>query len=186
MKYSLPHPHHLLTNPLPKNVLKRKVKSAVIKYWEDNLRHEAESLDSLHLFVPTNCNLQHPHPLWTTAGSNSFECHKSIVLARMISGRFRTEYLSRHWTNNKQGHCQLETCSQTVGNLEHLLISCPGLELVRSRMREMMLCRTRKLIPLNVFIARILESPPAIQLQFLLEPLAFNAITNICDWTLVW
>ena len=178
MKYSLPHPHHLLTNPLPKNVLKRKVKSAVIKYWEDNLRHEAESLDSLHLFVPTNCNLQHPHPLWTTAGSNSFECHKSIVLARMISGRFRTEYLSRHWTNNKQGHCQLETCSQTVGNLEHLLISCPGLELVRSRMREMMLCRTRKLIPLNVFIARILMSTPAIQLQFLLEPLAFNAISN--------
>ena len=48
-------------------------------------------------------------------------------------------------------------------------------------MREMMLCRTRKLIPLNTFIARILESPPAIQMQFLLEPLSFNAISNFCE-----
>ena len=181
MKYCLSHPHYLLTNTMPKNVFKRKVKSAVIKYWEDTLRHEAASLDSLHLFVPTNCNLQQPHPLWTTAGSNSFECHKSIVLAKMISGRFRTEYLSRHWTSNKEGYCQLETCSEEVGNLEHLLISCPGLEQVRSRMREMILSRTRLLFPLKVFIARIFESPPAIQMQFLLEPLAFNLISHFCE-----
>ena len=98
----------------------------------------------------------------------------------MVSGRFRTEYLSRHWTSNKEVICRLETCSGEVGNLEHLLISCPGLEQVRTRMREMMMSRTRKLLPLNALLAQILQSPPAIQLQFLLEPLAFISISNLC------
>ena len=181
LKYSLGHPHQLLFHPPPKSIFKRKIKAAVINFWEDTLRQEASSLDSLHMFVPFNCNLQQPHPLWTTAGSNSFECHKSAVLARMISGRFRTEYLSRHWTNNKQGHCQLDTCLETVGDLEHLLISCPALAPVRTRMRETILTRTMKLIPLNAFILRILVSSPAIQLQFFLEPLAFIEIVNLCD-----
>ena len=181
LKYSLDHPHSMLTNPPAKSAFKNKVKKAVTEYWEDTLRGEASSLDSLSYFLPLNYNLQEPHPLWTTAGSNIFECHKSSVLAKMISGRFRTEYLARHWTSNRQGHCQLESCHGVVGDLEHLLIGCSGLETVRARMREMMLNKTKKLVPLNGFICQILLSSPKIQMQFFLEPLAFVEILRLCE-----
>ena len=181
LKYSLDHPHHLLTHPQSKMVFKRKIKRAVVTYWEDLLRQEASALDSLHYFLPLNCNLQQPHPIWTTAGSSSFEVHKSIVLAKMVSGRFRTEYLSRHWTSNKQGHCLLDTCEGVMGDLEHLLIECPALATIRTRMRQMILTKTSKLVPLRDLVCQILFSPPSTQLQFFLEPLVFLGILKLFD-----
>ena len=149
--------YYLLTSLPPRSAFKKKVKSAVTSYWEDVFRSEASSLPSLHLFVPLNCNLCQPHPLWTSAGSNNFECHKTVVLARMISGRYRTEYLSRHWTSNNLGHCHLATCVGVVGDLEHLLVTCPGLATVRSRMWDMILTRKEILIPLkNLPLRRLL------------------------------
>ena len=181
LKYSLEHPLYLLDNPPVRTSFKKLVKEAVVSYWENILREEASKLPSLEFFVPGNHSLQYPHPLWTTAGSNIFECHKSTVLAKMISGRYRTEYLSRHWTSNKLGFCLLDSCSEVVGDLEHLLIVCPGLDIVRTRMREMFLTRTTKLIPLHQLITRILSSPPPIQLQFLLEPSSFLELTQLYD-----
>ena len=181
LKYSLDHPHFLLTHPPPKAVFKREAKKAVTSFWESKLRQEASELDSLHLFLPYNCTLQQPHPLWVTAGSNCFENHKSLVLAKMISGRFKTEYLSRHWTSNKSGYCQLDSCYETVGDLEHLLVTCPGLAVVRDRMWTMVLAKTRILVPLYNLACIINTSPPNIQLQFLTEPLAFTDITDLCN-----
>ena len=152
LQYSLDHPHQTLSCPPSKAELKKKIKKSVISYWENKLRQEATSLPSLNIFQPYNCDLQHPHPLWTTAGSNSFECHKSTLVAKMISGRFPSDYLSRHWTNNKSGYCQLPSCHEKKGDLEHLLITCQGLATIRSRMWEMVLKKTRKLIPLYNFV----------------------------------
>ena len=154
IKYNLPHPHLLLKHPPPKPAFKKQVKKAVIAYWEDLLREEASALESLHYFLPQLHDLQTPHPLWTTAGSNSFECQKSCVLARMISGRLRTDYLSRHWTANKQGYCQLDTCQDIIGDLEHLLLACPGLESVRLKMKDMILQKTKLLAPLFNFVLK--------------------------------
>ena len=141
LMYHLDHPLHLLHNPPAKTVFKRLAKQAVCDYWENTLKEEASNLPSLHLFVASNCSLQSTHPIWTAAGSNSYECHKSTVLARMVSGRYRTDYLARHWTSNKNGFCILNTCHEVVGDLKHMLILCPGLSQVRTRMRQMFLSR---------------------------------------------
>ena len=95
----------------------------------------------------------------------------------MISGRFKTEYLSRHWTNNKSGYCQIGSCHETVGDLEHLLVTCPGLSIVRDRMLTMVLTKTRLLVPLYNFACIITTSTPNIQLQFWTEP-----FMTFMDW----
>ena len=83
--------------------------------------------------------------------------------------------ITRHWTSNKLGHCQLETCHGSVGDLAHLLITCPALAIVRSRMWEMILTRTVN------FVRQIFYSPPDTQFQFYIEPLAFTDIRDMCD-----
>jgi hypothetical protein len=88
--------------------------------------------------------------------------------------------ITRHWTSNKLGHCQLETCHGSVGDLAHLLITCPALAIVRSRMWEMILTKTAKLVPLNIFVRQIFFSPPDTQLQFFIEPVAFTDIREMC------
>ena len=181
LKYSLDHPHFLLKNPPPKPVFKRMVKRAVISYWENILQDESSSLKSLHYFAPFNCSLQQPHPIWITAGSNTFECHKSAVLARMISGRYHSDYLARHWTSNKLGHCLMDTCPGVIGTIEHLLIVCPSLSVVRGRLRNMILTKTKVLVPLCNFIFNVFMAPPETQTQFFLEPLAFPQIRELCE-----
>ena len=99
----------------------------------------------------------------------------------MMSGRFRTEYLSRHWTSNKLGNCLLASCHGAVGNLEHMLITCPGLSTVRSRMWEMIFSRMGKLLPLKNFAFQIYLSSPEVQLQFFMEPLACTDVNDMCN-----
>ena len=93
LRYALDLPLHLLDYPPIKSIFKRQVREAVTLCWQNIIIDEASKLPSLHLFVALNYSLKAPHPLWTAAGSNPYECHKSTVLARMISGRYRTEYL---------------------------------------------------------------------------------------------
>jgi hypothetical protein len=45
----------------------------------------------------------------------------------MISGRYRTDWLQRHWTG-ESGACRLPSCTSTRGDLPHLLSgACPAL-----------------------------------------------------------
>ena len=73
--------------------------------------------------------------IWTACGSNPFECHKSVITCRMLSGRYLTDRLQRHWTQNKSGKCLLPNCLPAAeGSLEHLLLHCPALSHTRSRL----------------------------------------------------
>ena len=180
MRYSLPHPHQLLLAPPPRSVFKRRVKSAISKYWENTLHDEASSLDSLHLFHPMNCSLEETHTVWTSAKDSPFECHKAVVLARMISGRFRTERLIRHWsTVNREGYCLLKTCNSMIGSLEHMLISCPGLQSVRTRMQGMYLEKTSILVPLQRAISELFGASPEDQLQLILDPMSIDLLKSL-------
>ena len=79
-----------------------------------------------------------PHPLWLTCGSNPFEVNKAVIQARMLSGRYITDKLARHWSQNDVGHCSLPTCSsKAVGSLEHFLLSCPALQETRNKMMKL-------------------------------------------------
>ena len=132
----------------------------------------------MHLFVANTCSLRNPHLVWTTA-TNSFECRKASVVAKMVSGRFRSEYLTRHWSKNKLGYCLAETCTETIGTLEHLLVHCPALSAVRQRMWSMFFDSSVMFPPLYTFLRLVEKSLPQTQLQFLLDPTAFPEILEI-------
>ena len=136
IQYNLPSPITLLQHPLNKYSYKKLIKSRVIDFWETHLRAEALELreHSLKYFKAEFMSLSKPHLLWSTCGSNPYEIHKSVIQARMLSGRYITDQLSRHWTGNKLGLCSIPGCSgQEFGSLEHILLSCPALSEARHR-----------------------------------------------------
>ena len=137
--YELPHPQYILQHPPTKGIFERLVKSHVIRYWETKLRQEAKNLTSAPYFVPEFMSLTKPHPIWSSCGSNPFEVHKAVITARMLSGRYPTDQLQRHWTQNKAGICLLPTCasSKSLGSLEHLLLMCPALAPTRLKLLEL-------------------------------------------------
>ena len=182
LMYSLPHPLQLLDNPPTKEGFKKLVKLKVVEYWQDLLRNEAASLPSLHYFRPQFHSLQAPHSVWKTAGSNPYESSKSSVLAQMISGRYRTEELCKHWSDNRAGFCLALTCCNIPGTLEHLLIECPALETTRERLRQMWLSRSAQFPPLYHFIQFILATPSSAQVQFILDPTAFPEMINLIQF----
>ena len=138
-KYSLPDPLSILNNPPRKQVLKKLIKSKVMEFWEANLRLTSSSLPSLEFFKCQFYSLSKPHPIWTSAGSNPYEVERAICQARMLSGRYRTCWFSRHWSGDKTGSCSLPTCKQSPvpGTLSHILVDCLDLQPARSRVFRM-------------------------------------------------
>ena len=129
-KYSLADPLHYLENPSSKDSFKRLVKQHVIDWWNIELRARTsvEELPSLSLFRANFMSLSKPHPIWTSAGSSPYEVRKATVQARMLSGRYRTCWLRRHWSGDSSGSCRVPGCSGEQGTLRHLATGeCPGL-----------------------------------------------------------
>ena len=92
------------------------------------MRLEAAPLDSLFLFRPNFMSLSRPHPIWTSAGSSNYEVKKATVQARMLSGRYRTCWLRRHWSGDPTGSCQVPDCDGQPGTLLHIATAeCSGL-----------------------------------------------------------
>ena len=134
LKYSLPHPSTLLECPLTKLAFKNLTKKAVISFWEKKLRDDAKSLKSLEYFRPEFMSLSIPHPIWLTAKSSSYEVIKATVQAKMLSGRYRTGLLSKHWSTNRSGYCLLPSCNAQIEDLAHILVSCPSLNHIRTNL----------------------------------------------------
>ena len=80
------------------------------------------------------------HPLWSSA-ETTHEVKKAAVVADMLSGRYVTDYMARHWSkNNQEGLCQLcriQNLPANLGTLEHLLRFCPALSDSRSSSLDM-------------------------------------------------
>ena len=135
LQYSLPDPLSILSSPPTKSSFNRIVKSKITDFWEVKLRHEASKLDSLVHFKSQFYSLSKPHPIWSSAGSNPYEVEKACCQAKMLSGRFRTCWLSRHWSGVSSGKCPLPKCSlnPTPGTLPHILTQCEDLQPARQR-----------------------------------------------------
>ena len=99
------------------------------------------------------------------------------MVTKMISGQYRSEQLCRFWSNNTNGYCLAPTCSQVLGDLEHLLLHCPALGTTRSRLYRMWNINSKKFPELQVLISAILQSTPAVQVQFILNPTVFPELT---------
>ena len=133
--YQLPHPLSQLDSPLPKEAAKQLFRAAVIDYWETKLRTDAALLPSLQYFKPQFMSLNCPHPIYQTCGSNSYEICKAIVQAKMVSGRYRTDRLVRHFYPDSDGNCSI--CPENVpGTIEHILTQCPSLSETREKLYE--------------------------------------------------
>ena len=141
LQYQLPHPILLLEDHRTKGRFDNLVRSKVVDYWEQKLRNEANNLTSVPYFKPQFMSLTSPHPIWTSCGSSPFESHKAITACRMISGKYLTDRLQRHWTQNREGLCLLPTCTpSSEGSLEHILLHCTAL--TKTRARQYQLSRT--------------------------------------------
>ena len=112
-----------------------------------------------------------PHPLWTTAQSNPFEINKSIVVAELLSGRYRSDWLCGHWSKtNPSGHCPLCPGLMIPGTVEHMLVSCQGLADKREDLILYWNQQTEDNQELQLLTSTILSSQEDQLVQFLLDP----------------
>ena len=139
--------------------------------WEIKLRVDATPLDHLKYFHPSYMSLMKPHPLCTTCSSNPFEVNKAIIQARMLSGRYMTDQLSRHWTHNKAGLCLLSGCNgYSVGSLEHILLECPALHSTRKKMVNFCINVAQKNSTVkDIILAALSSREHTFVMQFLLD-----------------
>ena len=147
--------------------------------WSLAAECSSPTMSSLRYFDPFKASLLHPHPMWTSAAGNSFECSKSTVLARMVSGRYRTEMMCRFWSNNRSGHCLADTCQAVCGDLEHLLIVCPALQHIRHRLHSLWLLKCADCPPLQNLLMRILGSSSELQVKFILDSTSFPELIRL-------
>ena len=171
-EYGLNQPLNILNNPPDKIQFKRLVKLKVCEYWQKELASECSKLPSLVFFDPTRASLLRSHAIWTYAGNNSYEVNKSIVAAKMLSGRYRTEALSRHWSGVGGGFCVMSTCDKVLGDLQHLLLKCPAFHDMRARFLTMWRQKLCHLEPLLDLFMRIINGPDEKHIAFLLNPSA--------------
>ena len=111
------------------------------------------------------------HPVFLTCDSSPWEAGKATIQARLLSGRYRLEALTSHWTpGNRSGLCSLPECWGTdeshKGNLEAFLLSCPSLSVVRTELRESFLKFYRDNPDLENMVTECMRHSPV---QFLLD-----------------
>ena len=133
LMYQLPHPLSLLNTPLSKETAKQLFRDSITDYWQIKLREDTSCLPSLKFFKPQYMSLSRPHPLYQTCGSNSYEICKAIIQAKMLSGRYWTDRLARHFQPGSDGCCSL--CPEIEqGTIEHLLVQCTSLKEKREQL----------------------------------------------------
>ena len=147
----------------------------VLDYWEKKYRGEALLLPSLLHFKPHFFSLSKTHNTFSTAGS-SYEVDKATVVARMLSGRYITDYRTRHWDrSNPAGNCRLCPHSNvgsapTAGDIAHQLLFCAALAEARARAVKLWTIQLSKKPHLQPLIAAIVASHPNEILAFILDP----------------
>ena len=128
-QYALPDPIQTLVSPPEVKLFKSTVKSAVTSHWHSALMTMAAPLNSLRYLRPGFLPLgQGPHPLWWTCQSSPSAVRAATVQAKMLSGRYRSCWLRRHWTH-ETGACRLPGCGMSPGDVAHILCGeCPALQ----------------------------------------------------------
>ena len=168
LQYCLPHPLVILDNPPTKESYKKMVKSHILDFWENKLRGEASMLPSLDYCKASFMSLTNPHPIWTTAQGNPHEVCKAIQQARFLSGRYRTEYLSRHWSDNPRGCCRTEdSCSNIIEDTKHILLECPAYAKEKRKLISLWLKTNNNIV--RKLVLEALSNTSDYLLQFILD-----------------
>ena len=185
-QYGLPSPLKLLEEPLSKSAFKNQVSKKVLDHWTINLRKEAFTKTSLCFFNPNFMSLAYPHPIWTSCSSNPFETNKATVQVAMLSGRYKTDYHSRHWDKtNPQGLCLLCPDKFLFGTLQHLLLHCDALSDKKSRVIELWSSHAADDVHLHQLLKELLQGCPRLLTQFLLDPSVVPQVLTLAQKNLV-
>ena len=128
-------------------------------------------------------SLTYPHPIYRTCNTNPFEANKCISMAAMLSGRFKTDKLSRHWDKtNKEGYCKISPLgTNATGDLPHLILFCPALIDCRQRIISYWNSKTADNITLSNLTRAKLSSSPTVLLHFLLDPSIDQDVISLCQ-----
>ena len=171
-QYRLPDPLYVLATSPSKGEWKATVHRKVLDYWGEKLRAHAASLDSLMYFRATHMSLTHASPLWTSCDGSQHEVRKATVQARMVSGRYRTCWIRRHWSGDSTGACRVPGCTgDTPGTLLHLATGqCPGLATAVSAAVQHWKTFIASHPHLNPIIQEYSDAEPEVFLRFLLNP----------------
>ena len=180
--YNLPSPLFLLSHTPSKSSFKSLVRRKVVDFWQTKFRDVASSKPSLTYFKPQFMSLQTPHPLWTTSKDNPFEINKSLVVAKMLSGQYRSDWHSRHWSKlNKDGFCPLCPESSTPGTLEHMLVACPALDEKRMLIFNFWSQQSQYNHHLQNLLQDMLSANMNVLVQFLLDPSVEAKVISGCQ-----
>ena len=127
-------------------------------------------------------SLKHPHPLWTTSRNSPFEVNKSIVVARLLSGRYRSDWHTRHWSQtNKDGNCLLCPGKAIPGTIEHLLVTCEALDSKRITLFDFWKQQSAESPHLQSLISTVLDYNITEYVQFLLDPSVVPVVISGCQ-----
>ena len=182
LRYQLPHPLTFLTSPLSKDAFKRMIKKNVVNYWELKLRDDAAPLKSLKYFKPQFMSLSKPHPIFSTAGSSPYEVVKACTQARLLSGRYRTELLSSHWSSNPGGYCLCPSCDGLFipEDIEHIFLHCDSLGTTRLRLSNFTMKYAQDVPLLCSTILELTKPCNPLFLQFLLDCSVIPKVISLC------
>ena len=170
--YNLPHPLLLLRYPPSKEDFKYCVKTNITDFWQSKLCQHSKELEekSLKYFKPNFMSLSKPHPLYAHAVT-SYQANKCVTVARLISGRFRSGSLLRHFFPDKiSGICEL--CALELEDIPHIILpKCLKLQdkaklLHRYAIETLSSCATAAAI----YKSNIESEDDNLKVQFMIDP----------------
>ena len=89
--------------------------------------------------------------------------------SNLLSGRYQTEALARHWSQNKNGVCLISSACNNLSlkeDVPHILKNCPALLCVREKLKNYTIQKTSKLdINLRKKILNLCSPSPAEKLD---------------------
>ena len=181
-QYSLPSPLSLLSKPPSKTTFKNLVKSKVTDFWKKKYELDANERLSLKYFQPQFYSLTKPHPLWTTCSNNPFETNKALVVSRLLSGQYASDWHARNWSkDNPEGFCLLCPGRSIPGDIEHLLLDCEALEENRVKIAQYWKTKSEDKPHLQQLLSDVLSSSPQDHVQFLLDPSVVPSVISGCQ-----
>lgn len=171
-QYDLPHPLLLLRQPPTQQSFKTLIKAKVTDFWQQRLREHAAPLTSLRYFQPQFMTLAHPHPMWLSA-TDSYSVNKMVIVARMLSGRYRCGSLLQHFSSTATGICEL--CDSELEDIEHIILPrCPPLLERKGHLlqyaRDRLSAAAAPQQCSEIFEAAIADENPEKVVQFFLDP----------------
>ena len=95
----------------------------------------------------------------------------------MLSGRYRTEWLARHWNLSRTGTCRSPTCLNLPETLEHLLLWCPAFNETRTSVIRLWLSCSNH--DIHNIVSQVLHGSPKKLLKFILDPSANPSVISL-------